>query len=148
MVFSTESQSVNRDTTRKMKAIIFVSFICVCVATVLTILCIIAGYRSNLMEGYELVTFNTSLLGKSLVEAAAQQRVAERLNIHDFYKIHILDYCEGYYEPGPVPNGSFTNPSQNITFCSLPQPYSFFNITQILQDELLPGVSLSEINFP
>lgn len=163
---------------------------------VLTVLCIMAGYRSDFMENFELLTFNTSLLGQGIVSAAAGgglsqlplpsgiipalatraidippsvtslipaslqssaaqldpsailQSVARRLQIHDFYKLHILNFCEGYYEPGPIPNATFSNPSQNITRCSPPQAFNFFNATQVLQDELLPGVTLDQIQFP
>ena len=163
-----------------MRAIALLPLLCVCASTVLAVLCLMAGYKSDFMENFELITFNTSLLGEGLIEAAAQevasgetattvnvppalqsalastllsnseliQEIAEKLNIHDFYKIHMLDFCEGYYEPGPIPNASYTNPSQNVTFCSPPQAFSFFNATQVLTDELLPGVSLDQIQFP
>ena len=158
-----------------MRAIALLPLLCVCASTVLAVLCLMAGYKSDFMENFELITFNTSLLGEGLIEAAAKgtattvnippalqsaiastllgnddliQEIAEKLNIHDFYKIHMLDFCEGYYEPGPIPNASFTNPSENVTFCSPPQAFSFFNATQVLMNELLPGVSLDQIQFP
>ena len=148
------------------------------------------------MENYELITFNTSLLGQGIVNAATGgilsqlpiplgasaalatkainvpdsvsslipaslqsavsqidsgallESIARRLKIHDFYKLHMLDFCEGYYEPGPIANSTFSSPSQNITSCSPAQAFYYFNATQVLKDELLPGVTLDQIQFP
>ena len=165
-----------------MRVIALLPMLLVIVSLVLTILCILAGYQSTFLEGFELVTFNTSQLGATLVNRTAaefssaagslptattlpstvtslppsvtslapsvQSEIAQLqqlnateiaeviagdLNIHDFYKIHILDYCEGYYTPGPVPNASFSsdNIKENLTFCSNPAPLSFFNASQV-----------------
>ena len=89
----------------------------------------------------------TQIAGLNVSQIA--QQIAQDLNIHDFYKLHVLSaYCEGYYEPGPVINSSNPNPSQNITFCAPPKALAFFNATQVLQNELKPGVSLDDLQWP
>lgn len=43
-----------------------------------------------------------------------------RLGIHDFYTANLMSYCEGYYEPGAVPNATLKlgSISRNFTYCS------------------------------
>ena len=88
----------------------------------------------------------TQIAGLNATEIADQ--IANDLNIHDFYKIHILNYCEGFYEPGPVINSTNPSPTQNLTFCAQPAPFSFFNATQVLENELKPGISLDQVQWP
>lgn len=73
--------------------------------------------------------------------------VARALNIHDFYKAYIMTYCEGYYDPGPIStNGSKIK--ENVTHCSTRTALFHFNPTTVIQDELKPGISLSDIDWP
>lgn len=46
--------------------------------------------------------------------------LVRRLGIHDFYSANLMTYCEGYYEPGPVPNATLKlgSISRNFTYCS------------------------------
>ena len=73
--------------------------------------------------------------------------VAKALDIHDFYKSYVMTYCEGYYEPGPIKTNG-TKPKENVTYCSKPKALFHFNPTDILQDELKPGVSLDDVDWP
>ena len=73
--------------------------------------------------------------------------VAEKLNIHDFYSAHLMDYCEGYYAPSSIGN-STTDPWKNITRCSNTTSQGGFNPTAILQSELRSGVNLEDLKWP
>jgi len=73
--------------------------------------------------------------------------VTHYLNLHDFYSVHLLDYCEGYYTPTAVVN-STSRPSRNVTSCSNRTALFHFDPTGTLQKELKPGVSLQDLHWP
>jgi hypothetical protein len=73
--------------------------------------------------------------------------IAHALHIHDFYSVHLLDYCEGYYEPSPIANAT-ASPTKNVTHCSSQTSGFTFDPTAILQSELLPGINLSDLKWP
>ena len=73
--------------------------------------------------------------------------VARELNIHDFYSMHVLDYCEGYYTPTSRANASVT-PSKNTTFCAPTSTTFTFNITEIIQSELKAPATLGQLDWP
>ena len=83
----------------------------------------------------------------SELQGSIVHSVAQALNIHDFYSMHVLDYCEGYYEPTAVANAT-SQPSKNVTFCEQPGAMFTFNITEILQRELRGGVTLADLHWP
>jgi hypothetical protein len=41
-------------------------------------------------------------------------KLAKELGIKQFYSLHLLDLCEGYYSP----NASVAHPKKNVTQCS------------------------------
>lgn len=73
--------------------------------------------------------------------------IVHYLNLHDFYSVHLLDYCEGYYTPTAVVN-STSRPSRNVTSCSNRTALFHFDPTGTLQKELKPGVSLQDLHWP
>ncbi|KAL8735133.1 MAG: hypothetical protein Q9166_001009 [cf. Caloplaca sp. 2 TL-2023] len=73
--------------------------------------------------------------------------VTRALNIHDFYSAHLLDYCEGYFTPGPVANKTI-DPDKNVTRCSDHTAMFHFDPTAVIQKELKPGVSLADLHWP
>lgn len=64
--------------------------------------------------------------------------IAKELGLHDFYSVHIMDYCEGYYRPGPLPNATLSKSDirKNVTSCSNHTAMYNFDPAQILQEEL------------
>lgn len=95
--------------------------------------------------------------------------VAKTLNIHDFYSAHLLDYCEvrpmifrlglrrktyvdsamkqGYFTPTPFQNLT-SQPSKNITHCSNETSFFHFDPGAIIQNELKPGINLTDLSWP
>ena len=73
--------------------------------------------------------------------------IAQALNIHDFYSAHLMDFCEGYYEPGPLANAS-VNPSKNVTDCSNTTSGYNFDPQAILQSQLKSGITLDDLHWP
>ena len=73
--------------------------------------------------------------------------IAQALDIHDFYSAHIMDFCEGYYEPGPLANATVT-PSKNVTDCSNSTSGYNFDPQAILQSQLKSGVTLDDLHWP
>lgn len=136
-----------------------------CIASlILTFLCLFAGHGHNgFMEDYALVTLNTSRIGENFFNTtqpessnpftafihnitssiendieAGLNSLAKDLGIHDFYSVHILDFCEGYYTPGAVPNATLSKSdiSKNVTKCSNSTAIYNFNPHYTLQQEL------------
>lgn len=84
------------------------------VAFVLALLCVFAGSKRGYLENADLLTLNTSMLGRLTLNTSESHSsllnsignsikgdingliadVAKELHIHDFYSAHILDYCE------------------------------------------------------
>ena len=72
---------------------------------------------------------------------------ATNLGIHQWYSMHVLNYCEGYWAPSAASPNSY----KNITYCAARTSMYDFNLTQILARELAKGgsgVTLSELNWP
>ena len=84
------------------------------VAFILALLCVFAGSKRGYLENADLLTLNTSMLGRPALNTSKSHSpllnsiessikgdingliadVAKGLHIHDFYSAHILDYCE------------------------------------------------------
>jgi len=73
--------------------------------------------------------------------------LAKSLRIHDFYSGHLLNYCEGYYTPGPIANLT-ADPSKNVTFCSNHTSFFHFDPAAVIQNELKPGLNISDLKWP
>lgn len=147
-------------------------------ALVLSFLCLFAGSSKNFMEEYSIVTLNTSRIGQSLfntsksssnplvglldnltnsIESDVNQDIssfAKDLGLHDFYSAHLLDFCEGYYTPGPVPNATLSRSSihKNVTSCSNKTAAYTFDPQTTLQKELNQSghsnIDLSDLDWP
>lgn len=112
-------------------------------AFVLSLLSLLAGYKQGFLEDYNVLTFNTSTLGRSTVESIVNgssttslppavqsaaagltsaltnsigDSLAEQLGIGEFYSIHAMDFCQGNFQPSAFD----VNPSANVTNCSMP----------------------------
>jgi len=55
-----------------------------------------------------------------------------------------MNYCEGYYEPNATIHGT----SENVTHCSPLTAFFHFDLTAVVEQELRPGVNLSDIHWP
>lgn len=74
----------------------------------------------------------------------AIQSFAKSLGLRDFYSLHVLDHCEGYFHP----NGTT---SRNVTHCSNSTGFSHFSPSETLQKQLNASgvdVSLSDLHWP
>lgn len=130
------------------------------------------------MEDYAIVTLNTSEIGHNVFNTTAStdsglsgflqnltniiesdldsdlNSEAKKLGVHDWYSAHILDYCEGFYTPTPVPNATVSKSEihKNITHCSNRTSFFHFDPTTILQAELnksdIKGLNLSSLDWP
>ena len=102
-------------------------------------------------------TFNTSESSSSILSGIEKSikgdlnklvgDIAKDLDIKDFYSAHVLDYCEGYYTPQAVPNLT-TTISKNTTHCSNETSMFHFDPANIIQNELKPGVNLTDLKWP
>jgi hypothetical protein len=85
--------------------------------------------------------------------SSAASSFAHALGIEDFYSAYVLDYCEGPYVPGPVPNATLPMKDihMNVTMCS--PKGGHFNFTpgaaiQATLDRTHTGVTLQDLKWP
>ncbi|KAL8687096.1 MAG: hypothetical protein Q9218_006636 [Villophora microphyllina] len=141
--------------------------LCTFVAFILSLLCIFAGSRRGYIEQGDILTLNTSMLGRVTLNTSKTSSsllnsigssikgevndliadVARQFNIHDFYSAHLLDYCEGYYTPSAFANATVA-PHKNVTRCSNHTAMFHFDPTSVIQKELKPGISLDDLHWP
>ncbi|KAF2831642.1 integral membrane protein-like protein [Ophiobolus disseminans] len=150
---------------------------CCLVALILSFLCLFAGHKKSFMEGYHLLTLNTSVLGETLlpedrtssnpilnllntipneISESINDQIGDataRLGIQDFYSAHMLNYCEGQYTPAEVPNATVSESdiSKNVTSCGKSRAMYRFDPTQIIQNALSKSglnVSLKDLKWP
>jgi len=156
----------------KMRLSAIFPLLCALAAFILSLLCLFAGSTRSFLQNGELLTLNTSRLGhtdvfktsngnsgffSSLVNSLegdinsllndVSSDVARALGIHDFYTAHIMDYCDGYYEPNTTVTKQ-EHPSENVTHCSNRTALFHFDPTAIIESELAPGINLTDIHWP
>lgn len=73
--------------------------------------------------------------------------------MHDFYSVHLLDYCEGFYTPTSLPNATVSKKEikQNVTGCSNRTAGFQFDPEAALQRELNKshtGITLQDLHWP
>ncbi|GAB0131562.1 hypothetical protein EsDP_00000027 [Epichloe bromicola] len=74
-------------------------------------------------------------------------KLAKNIGIKEWYSLHVMDSCEGYYSP----NSTAPGVGLNITNCTTSSPDSRFNLSQILDKELTAGpvkLNLASIEWP
>jgi hypothetical protein len=70
----------------------------------------------------------TNIFPESVPDAAIINSIAQTIGLHDFYRVGLWGYCQGY-------NG------QGITSCSKPETLYWFNPVQIIISQLLAGAT-------
>jgi len=70
--------------------------------------------------------------------------IAQALNLSDFYSVHLMDYCQGSYEP----NATASNAKMNVSHCSSPSALFHFDPTAVVSSELPSGVNLTDLQWP
>lgn len=154
-----------------MRLLPLIPILCALAALILSLLVLLAGTKPDFLESANLLTVNASQLGNiaakhhtantpsstlnglfnslaSSADAAYNSVVdaaTRKLGLKDFYSAHMLDYCEGFYTPDA--NVSRTDAGKNVTACSATGTQFSFNVTEILQKQLVHGVGLSDLGF-
>ncbi|CBX95704.1 hypothetical protein IAQ61_004535 [Plenodomus lingam] len=161
-----------------MRPTALIPAVCCVAALILSFLCLFAGHKRGFMEGYDLLTLNTSALGENLLNSTRSSdnpltnllnsisndvsseinerigQVAERLGVEDFYSAHLLNYCYGQYTPQEAANATISEDdiSKNITGCSQSKAMYKFDPTRIVEDALNKTtgteVTLDDLNWP
>jgi len=70
--------------------------------------------------------------------------IAEALDLPDFLRVHVMDFCQGEYSP----NSTVRNPSMNTTECSNRTTFFHFRPTEIIEERLPSGITLEDIHWP
>lgn len=143
---------------------------CALGALILSMLCLFAGSKKSFLQNTDILTLNVSQIGQvevfnttaeeddnfldDLINDAqetandligqAADAVTDRLNISDFYAVHVMNYCEGMFED----NGTDPDASKNTTECSARNALFHFDPTQIIEDHLPGDITLEDLNWP
>lgn len=155
-----------------MRPLAIIPTLCCAAALILSFLCLFAGHKAGFMEGYHLVTLNTSMIGENIINETrstdtgssltnllnsfkntggsiindAIGKVTEEIGIEDFYSAHMLNYCEGQYTPAEAANNTVKQSEihKNVTECSKSHAMYKFDPTAIIQEALnKTGVSVT-----
>lgn len=91
-------------------------------------------------EGTSLNTSNTGISALDNILNSATQGIvnatAERLGLHDFYKVFVMNYCEGDRD---------SNNNEQIKNCTKQKGMFTFDPVGIFESELLQGVTLQDL---
>jgi hypothetical protein len=143
---------------------------CSIAAFILSMLCLFAGTSRSFLQNADVMTLNVSQIGQQDVfnttseaddnflddlfntaqEAAndligdAAEAVTDRLNISDFYSVHIMNYCQGEFEP----NGTARGASKNTTECSERNALFHFDPAEIIEENLPGDITLEDLRWP
>ncbi|KAK2759433.1 hypothetical protein FQN54_002911 [Arachnomyces sp. PD_36] len=148
-------------------------FLLVLVAFILSMLCLFAGSNPSFLQSVDVMTLNVSMIGETPVfdtsdgdggffddlENDVQDTINDKaddvadyitdeIGIHDFYSVHLMTYCEGFYEPNGLVQPDGSSPSENVTGCSNRTTMFHFNPKKVLQSELKDGVTLDDLKWP
>jgi hypothetical protein len=79
--------------------------------------------------------------------------LAGEFGVEDFYSLHLMDYCEGKFTPGPLPNATLkaSKIHRNVTHCSNRTAMVNFDPTAALQRTLnasRTGITLADLHWP
>lgn len=139
-------------------------------ALILSLLCLFAGTSRTFLQSADVLTLNVSQIGQAAVfnttsdpddnflddlintaqDAAndvignVAEEVIDRLNISDFYAVHVMNYCEGTFEP----NGTARGAKKNTTECSRRNAAFSFDPAKIIQERLPGDVTLEDLQWP
>lgn len=148
--------------------------LCCIGALILSLLCLFAGNNRSFIQNGDLLTVNMSRLGyvgevfnttngdggflDNLINDAqgefndlingATSDIASALNISDFYAVHVMNYCEGMYEPNGTVAANGSSVSKNTTYCSPRNSLFHFNITEVVENVLPDQINLSDLQWP
>ncbi|KAF4126855.1 Ca2+ regulator and membrane fusion protein Fig1 [Geosmithia morbida] len=157
------------------RLVAFIPLVLSIVGLVLSSLCLFAGNRKGFMEEYAIARVNITGLGHDLIDTSqdsggdgdggilsgfvdgagdaindligkASDDVVEALGISDWYSLHIMDACEGYFKP----NATVDSPSLNITSCTNSAPDNRLNLTALIErklDSAPVDVNLSDLGW-
>jgi hypothetical protein len=155
-----------------MRFLPIVPFLLALVALILGFLCLFAGSKPDFLNSYSILTLNVSRIGQNIVDSNdsssgstlsnifhnltdpivnslegdlndATASLAKDLGFEDFYAIYVMDYCHGYFVPGPVKNATVHNIKRNITGCSKTSAMFAFDPTAALEKSLNSSGRLS-----
>ncbi|KAG0124756.1 actin cortical patch SUR7/pH-response regulator pali [Tuber indicum] len=117
-------------------------------AFILSMLVLFAGRNNGFLGDTYVTKIDTSNLNVSntgisaldnILSSAAQDIVnttASRLGLHDFYKVFVMNYCEGERD---------SNDNERITNCTKQKGMFTFNPVGVFERELLQGVTLRDL---
>ncbi|KHN95832.1 Actin cortical patch SUR7/pH-response regulator PalI [Metarhizium album ARSEF 1941] len=81
------------------------------------------------------------------ITGSIADKIVKKIGIKEWYSLHIMDSCEGYFQP----NSSSPNVELNVTKCTSSNPSHRLNLTELLDKELGIGpakLNLADIKWP
>ena len=84
--------------------------------------------KSVMRDTYFINLDLTNIIPLSVPNAVLINSIAQSVGLHDFYRVGLWGYCEGYN-------------AQGVTSCSKPETLYWFNPIDIIQSQLLAGAT-------
>lgn len=122
---------VRRATRTRLCWSLFASFLLLVSVIFLILVEVGCTSSSSIRSGIYFIDINLSdIIPVSVPNSVLINSIAQSLGLHDFYRVGLWGYCEGY-------NG------QGVTDCSAPQTLYWFNPVEIIQSQLLAGATIA-----
>ncbi|KAF2759769.1 integral membrane protein-like protein [Pseudovirgaria hyperparasitica] len=117
--------------TRTRKIFALLSSFCLLLTVIFLILVEVGGTTTSSVRTqiYFINLDLSNIVPLSVPNAPLLNSIARTLGLHDFYRVYLWGFCEGY-------NG------EGVTKCSDPETLYSFNPVEILRSELLAGASI------
>ncbi|KIW00963.1 uncharacterized protein PV09_07485 [Verruconis gallopava] len=149
-----------------MRLLPLLPFLLALTALILGFLSLFAGSKPDFLESYSILTLNVSRIGQNIIDSGSSSSssstigsffhnltgdivselegdinnraasLAKDLGLQDFYSVHVMDYCHGFYVPGAVKNATVHDIKRNVTGCSKTKAMFAFDPTQALENSL------------
>lgn len=126
----TKPQIQRATRTRKIFSLLTSFFLFI--TTIFLILVQIGGtYNRAVIRNWHFLNLDLShIIPASVPNSVLINTIAQTIGLHDFYRIGLWGFCEGYV-------------GQGITYCSRPQTLYWFNPVEILKNELFAGAAIA-----
>jgi len=129
--FQPTKQQVRRATRTRLCWSLFTSFLLLVSVIFLILVEVGCTGSSSTRSNIYFININLSnVIPVSVPNSVLINTIAQTLGLHDFYRVGLWGYCEGY-------NG------QGVVQCSSPQTLYWFNPVKIIQSQLLAGATIA-----
>ena len=107
---------------------------------------LLKGIRSEFADIKEKLDKATGSAACALRKEANEliEKAVNATGFHQFYSVHVTNWCEGYYRGGYIANATFI-PTKNVTKCSNAKRNNTFDLTDVVNKDLGSDLSIADL---